>query len=106
MRKTRADEKARANGYYEQRDDDTRWGEPVEVQAPEQLTVMVSARFSREEADRISAAAAAAGMTRSAFIRQSALASVRGRPVDIEKIRRELNQILRGITTVAEELPN
>jgi uncharacterized protein (DUF1778 family) len=107
MSRLRTGERARAHDHYEHREDDTRWGDPVEVQAPEQLVVMVSARFSRDEADRVGKAAADAGMTRSAFIRQAALTAVRGKSVDIEKIRRELTEIMHDLSNVvAEDLPS
>ena len=49
------------------------------MRGPEPLAVMVSARFSRAEADQPTAAAAATGMTRSAFVRQAALSAAGGK---------------------------
>ena len=79
-------ETERAEDHYGQRDEDDRWGDPVEAQGPETLSVIVSVRFSRAEADHLVEAAEAAGMSRSAFVRQAALSSAAGKVVDVARV--------------------
>ena|GEM_PF-2384697 len=81
-----------------------RWGEPVEARGPEPLSVMVSARFSRGEADQLAAAAEAAGMTRSAFVRQAALSSAAGKVVDVARVRRSVDEAERQLSAAREAL--
>ncbi len=82
----------RAEDHYRHRDEEDRWGEPVEARGPEILSVMVSARFSRAEADQLSEAAEAAGMSRSAFVRQAALSSAAGKVVNVARVRRSVDR--------------
>lgn len=96
-------EAERAEDYYEHRDDDS-WGEPVEVRGPESLSVMVSARFSRSEADQLTSAAEAAGMTRSAFVRQAALSSATGKVVDVARLRRSVDEAERQLSVARDAL--
>ena len=97
-------EAERAEDYYGHRDEDDRWGDPVEVRGPETLSVMVSARFSRSEADQIAAAAEAAGMSRSAFVRQAALSSASSEVVDVARVRRSIDEAERHLSAAVEAL--
>lgn len=94
----------RSEEHWAHRDDKDRWGGPVEARGPEPLSVMVSARFSRAEADQLAAAAEAAGMTRSAFVRQAALSSVGGKVVDVARVRRSVDQAERQISAARKAL--
>jgi len=97
-------EAERAEEHWAHRDDQDRWGEPVEARGPEPLSVMVSARFSRAEADQLAAAAEAAGMTRSAFVRQAALSSAGGKVVDVARVRRSVDEAERQLSASREAL--
>jgi len=97
-------EAERADEYWAHRDDQDRWGEPIEARGPELLSVMVSARFSRAEADQLAAAAEAAGMTRSAFVRQAALSSAGGKVVDVARVRRSVDEAERQLSAAREAL--
>lgn len=97
-------EEERAEDHYAHRDDEDRWGQPVGDRGPEQLSVMVSARFSRSEADRLSAAAEAAGMSRSAFVRQAALTSTAARVVDVARVKRNVDEAERQLAAAREAL--
>ncbi len=97
-------ETERAENHYAHRDDEDRWGQPVGARGPEQLSVMVSARFSRSEADQLSAAAEAAGMTRSAFVRQAALTSTAGKVVDVARVRRNVDEAERQLAAARQAL--
>ena len=94
----------RAEDHWAHRDDEDRWGEPVEARGPEALSVMVSARFSRAEADQLAAAAEAAGMTRSAFVRQAALSSAGAKVVDVARVRRSVDEAERQLSAAREAL--
>lgn len=96
-------EAERAEDYYEHRYDD-RWGEPVEMRGPKPLSVMVSARFTRSEADQLTSAAEAAGMSRSAFVRQAALSSATGKVVDVARLRRSVDEAERQLSAAREAL--
>ncbi|HET8661456.1 MAG TPA: hypothetical protein VFM55_20970 [Micromonosporaceae bacterium] len=54
-----------------QRHRDDLAGDEVESRTPMRLAVMISARFSREEASALRAAAERAGMSVSAYLRQT-----------------------------------
>ena len=97
-------EAERAEEHWAHRDDQDRWGEPGEARGPEPLSVMVSARFSRAEADQLAAAAEAAGMTRSAFVRQAALSSAGGKVVDVTRVRRSVDEAERQLSASREAL--
>lgn len=97
-------EAERAEEHWAHRGDEDRWGEPVEARGPEPLSVMVSARFSRAEADQLAAAAEAAGMTRSAFVRQAALSSAGGKVVDVARVRRSVDEAERQLAAAREAL--
>jgi uncharacterized protein (DUF1778 family) len=57
------------------------------------LDVMVSARFSRDEVDALRQAAGQAGMTLSAFLRQSALAACATNVVNIDRVRQDIARV-------------
>lgn len=97
-------EAERAEEHWARRDDEDRWADPVEARGPEPLSVMVSARFSRTEADQLAAAAEAAGMTRSAFVRQAALSSAGGKVVDVARVRRSVDEAERQLSAAREAL--
>ena len=97
-------EAQRAEDHYAHRNDDKRWGEPVESEGPDQLSVMVSTRFNRSEADQLSTAAEAAGMSRSAFIRQAALSAITGKIIDVARIRREIDEAEHRMAAAREGL--
>ncbi len=104
MTKKTTTESERAEQLYAEREDDDRWGEPVEVRGPDQLTVMVSARFSRAEADQLTAVAEAAGISRSALVRQAALSSVTGKVIDVARVRRDMDEAERRLAAAREAL--
>jgi hypothetical protein len=85
-------------------DDEDRWGEPVEARGPDQLSVMVSARFSRAEADQLTAAAEAAGLSRSSLVRQAALSSITGKVLDIARVRRDMDEAERRLAAARQAL--
>jgi len=97
-------EAERADDHYAHRDDEDRWGQPLEAHGPEQLSVMVSARFSRSEADQLSAAAEAAGMSRSALVRQATLTSTAGRVVDVARVKRNVDEAERQLAAARQAL--
>ncbi len=97
-------EAERAEEYYAHRDANDRWDAPVETRGPESLSVMISARFSRSEADQLTSAAEAAGMTRSAFVRQAALSSATGKVVDVARLRGSVEEAERQLSAAREAL--
>ncbi len=97
-------EPERAEEHFAHRDDDDRWGEPIEANGPKPLSVMVSTRFSRAEADELAVAAEAAGMSRSAFVRQAALSSAAGKVVDVARVRRSVDEAERQLSAAREAL--
>jgi predicted transcriptional regulator len=103
-KKTTTSEGERAEKLYAEREDDERWGEPVDVRGPDQLTVMVSARFSSAEADRLTAVAEAAGISRSALVRQAALSTVTGKVIDVARVRRDMDEAERRLAAAREAL--
>jgi len=65
---------------------------------------MVSARFTRSEADQLTSAAEAAGMSRSAFVRQAALSSAAGKVIDVARLRRSVDEAKRQLSAAREAL--
>lgn len=100
----RETEQRRAEEHYAHRGEDDRWGEPEQAQGPDQLSVMVSARFTRAEADQLTAAAESAGMSRSALVRQAALSSASGTPFDLARVRRDIDEAERRLTAARQAL--
>jgi uncharacterized protein (DUF1778 family) len=80
-----------AEHFYAHRDDLA--GEEVDSRPPTRLDVMVSARFSRDEAQVLREAAESAGMSISAFLRQSALAATTANVVDLERVRQDVARV-------------
>lgn len=97
-------EAQRAEEHYAHRDEDDRWGDPVPARAADSLSVMISARFSRAEADQLTAAAKAAGMSRSALVRQAALSTVTSRVLDLAQVRRDIDEAERRLTAARQAL--
>lgn len=93
-----------AEYYYAHRDDLA--GEEVPSH-PRRLDVMISARFSTDEAAKVRAAADRANMTVSAFLRQQALVAVDSNVVDLARIRADLedvrNKATDALRTLADE---
>lgn len=97
-------EAERGDDHYAHRDDPARWGEPVPAQGPAVLSVMVSARFSSQEAEQLAVAATAAGMSRSAFVRQVALSAAANKVVDVERVRRDVDEAERRLADARRAL--
>ncbi|MGH9064392.1 MAG: plasmid mobilization protein [Acidimicrobiales bacterium] len=97
-------ESERADDHYAHRDDEDRWAQPVGANGPEQLSVMVSARFSRSEADQLGVAAEAAGMSRSAFVRQATLTFAAGRVVDVARVKHNVDEAERHLDAARQAL--
>lgn len=68
-------------------------GEKVESRAPIRLDVMISVRFSGDEASALRAAAERAGMSLSAFLRQSVLAASTSNVVDLDRVRQDVARV-------------
>lgn len=77
-----------AADFYEHRDDLA--GDEVASKTPTRLDVMVSARFTRDEAGALRDSAERAGMSLSAFLRQSALRAAATNVVDLERVRQDV----------------
>lgn len=80
-----------AEHFYAHREDLA--GEEVASQPPERMDVMISTRFSPGEAAELRAAAAQAGLSVSAFLRQCAMTTMRGTVVDLERARADLKDM-------------
>ncbi|MPZ25900.1 MAG: hypothetical protein GEV12_05485 [Micromonosporaceae bacterium] len=80
-----------ADYFYAHRDDLA--GDEVTSQAPERMDVMISTRFSPAEAAELRAAAARAGLSVSAFLRQSVMATLSDTVVDLERARADLKDV-------------
>jgi ribosomal protein L29 len=80
-----------AEYYYQHRHEAA--GEVVNSTPPGRLDLMVSARFSEVEAAAVRQAAQRAGMSVSAFLRQSALANTDTNVVDLERVRRDVARL-------------
>jgi uncharacterized protein (DUF1778 family) len=77
-----------AADFYEHRDDLA--GDEVPSKLPARLDVMISARFTREEAETLRDSAAQAGMSVSGFLRQSALTAAVTNVVDLDRVRQDV----------------
>lgn len=77
-----------AEEFYRHRGDLA--GEEVPSVTPARLDVMVSARFSAQEAQALRRAADGAGMTLSAFLRQCALAASQTNVIDLDRVRQDV----------------
>src|SRR5215211_4066229 len=80
-----------AEHFHRHRDDLA--GDEVESRTPTRLDVMISARFSREEATALRAAAERAGMSLSAYLRQTALAAFATNVVDLDRVRQDVARV-------------
>jgi hypothetical protein len=80
-----------AEQFYRHRGEPS--GEEVGSRTPTRLDVMVSARFSRDEANALRAAADRAGMSLSAFLRQSALTASATNVVDLDRVRQDVARV-------------
>jgi uncharacterized protein (DUF1778 family) len=80
-----------ADYFYTHRDDLA--GEEVASQPPKRMDVMISTRFSPGEAAELRAAAAQAGLSVSAFLRQSVMTTMRDTVVDLERARADLKDV-------------
>lgn len=79
-----------ADYYYAHRDDPDMLGEQVTYVPPRAARVAV--RLSFEEEGRIRQAAQGAGMSVSAFLRQAGLSAARADVVNLERLRRDVNE--------------
>ncbi len=79
-----------ADYYYVYRDDPDMVGDQVDYVPPRAARVAV--RLSFEEERHIRQAAQAAGMSVSAFLRQVGLSAAQGEVVDIERLRRDVDE--------------
>ncbi len=79
-----------ADHYYDQRDDPATTGEQVDYRPPRGARVGVRLSFDEERCIR--EAATAAGMTVSAYLRQAGLSAAAARVVDIDRLRRDVDE--------------
>jgi uncharacterized protein (DUF1778 family) len=89
----------RADYYYEHRDDPNVWDDAQPTTA-RRLSTVLSVRFDPGEAERVSAAAEKAGMTLSAYVRQSVLSTAEESVVDREKVRKLTHDLKRRADTL------
>jgi hypothetical protein len=92
--------------WLEQHHDDEAW-EPVEGETSPNLTTVVSVRFNKGELDRVIAAAGAAGMKLSTYMRQVIMEAVNSSPTSDIEFRRHLRALaesLRKSQEAAEDL--
>lgn len=78
--------------YFHRHRDDLA-GEEVDSRTPSRLDVMLSVRFSRDEATTLRAAAERAGMTLSAYLRQTALAASTTNVIDLDRVRQDMARV-------------
>ncbi len=79
-----------ADHYYAQRNDPDATGEQVDYRPPRGARVGV--RLSFDEERRIRESAELAGMTVSAYLRQAGLAAAAERVVDLDRLRRDVDE--------------
>jgi uncharacterized protein (DUF1778 family) len=79
-----------AEYYYEHRNDSDMLGEQVDYVPPRAARIAV--RLSHEEERRIRQAAQAAGMSVSAFLRQVGLTASGTAVVDLDRLRRDVDE--------------
>jgi hypothetical protein len=85
-----------AEYYYQHRDELA--GDELPSRRPERLDVMVSARFTAEEAATIREAAEQRGMSLSAFLRSAALLAAGGPGFDLSEVSADLLVVLERAT--------
>jgi predicted DNA binding CopG/RHH family protein len=98
--KTVAEMEALADDLYAHRDEVE--GEEVPAEHVSDVRSVVSVRFARAELDSIAAAAAAAGLPLSTYIRNAALAAAV--TIDVEAARRELRAATRALDELSRTL--
>jgi uncharacterized protein (DUF1778 family) len=91
-----------AEYYYAHRNDPDMLGEQVEYVPPRAARAAV--RLSFEEEDRIRQAAQRAGMSVSAFLRQAGLSAARVHVVNLERLRRDVNEARARIDDACQAL--
>ncbi|MGI8647934.1 MAG: hypothetical protein DLM55_02130 [Acidimicrobiales bacterium] len=79
-----------AEWLYEHREE-LETGEPVDIEVSPNLASVVSVRFKRGELSQIEAAATAAGMPFTTYIREAALAA--SGMTDINRVRRDAKKL-------------
>lgn len=79
-----------ADHYYAHRDDPDMTGNQVEYVPPRAARIAV--RLSFEEERRLRQAAEAAGMTVSAFLRQAGMTAAATGVINIDRVRRDVNE--------------
>lgn len=79
-----------ADYYYTHRNDPDMVGDEVEYVPPRAARIAV--RLSFDEEDTIRRAAQDAGMSVSAFLRQAGLSAARADVVNLERLRRDVNE--------------
>jgi len=85
---------------YAHRHDADLVGEEVDLKPAEPLTLVVSVRLREAEMRSVVAAAEAAGMTVSAFIRQAAVHAAGRFPVDREALVKQIAAVERDLAEV------
>jgi len=95
-----ADMEAAGDDLYAHRD--AVYGDVVANETAGAIRSVVSVRFSRRELDEVAAAASAAGLPLSTFIRNAALA--RGGSLDLDAARRGLRAATRALDEVGRSL--
>lgn len=98
--RTVAEMEALANDLYAHRDEVE--GEEVAAEPVTDIRSVVSVRFARSELDSVAAAAAAAGLPLSTYIRNAALATAVA--IDIEAARRELRAATKALDELGRKL--
>lgn len=89
-----------AEYLYAHRHDADLIGEEVDLQPAEPLTLVVSVRLREAEMRSVVAAAKAAGMPVSAFIRQAAVDAAGRAPVDREALVKQIAAVERDLAEV------
>lgn len=79
-----------ADYYYAHRGDSDLVGDEVAYVPPR--TARIAVRLSLDEEDTIRRAAQGAGMSVSAFLRQAGLSAARADVVNLERLRRDVNE--------------
>lgn len=97
------DEQA-ADHYYRHREEiEGDPGEPVDIEPARPLSLVVSVRLRADEAEQVAAAADAAGMKVSTFIRQAAVAAAtHDESLDLEALARRLASVRRAVDDVEQ----
>jgi predicted DNA binding CopG/RHH family protein len=91
--------------WLEEHHDDEGW-EPVDAETSANLTIVVSVRFNKDELSKIDAAAEAAGIPLSTYIRQAAMnaANASSAADELRQHLRALTESLRKSQEAAEHL--